>query len=57
MSNALHCAILRGMIQILNKAFPEFKIKNDLPDPLSIKIKTNTKYTDVLNYFSELNTQ
>lgn len=57
MSNALHCAILRWMIQILNEIFPEVKIKNSLPDPLSIKIKTNIKYTDVLNYFLELNSQ
>ena len=55
MSNALHCAILRGMIQIISEAFPEFNIKNVLPNPLSIKIHTNSKYTDVLNYFLELN--
>ena len=57
MSNALHCAILRGMIQIFSQIFHENKLKNDLPNPLSTKIKTNLKYTDVLNYFSELNSQ
>lgn len=57
MSNALHCTILRGMIQIFNQLFPESKIKNVLPDSLSTKIKTNLKYTDVLNYFSELNSR
>jgi len=57
MSNALHCAILRGIIQIFNELFPEVKIQNNLPDPLSIKVKANLKYTDVLNYFSELNTK
>ena len=57
MSNALHCAILRGMIQIFNQLFPESKIKNVLPDTLSTKIKTNLKYTDILNYFSELNSR
>ena len=57
MSNALHCAILRGMIQIFGKLFPEIKINNDLPNPLSTKIKANIKYTDVLNYFSQLNSK
>ena len=57
MSNALHLAILRGMIQIFIQIFPEININSDLPDPLSIKIKTNLKYTDVLNYFLELNSQ
>ena len=57
MSNALHCAILRGIIQVINELFPKYKIKNDLPNPLSIKIKVNMKYTNVLNYFSELNYQ
>jgi hypothetical protein len=55
MSNALHCAILRGMIQIFNKLFPETEIENNLPNPLSTKIKANIKYIDVLNYFSQLN--
>ena len=55
MSNALHCAILRWMIQIFNQIFPDFKIENELPNPLSTKVKTNLKYIDVLNYFSELN--
>jgi ribonuclease HII len=54
MSNALHLAIIRWMIQIFNELFSEIKISNELPDPLSIKIKPNLKYTDVLNYFSEL---
>ena len=57
MSNALHCAILRGMIQIFNELFPDIKIKNELPNPLATKIKTNLKYTDVLNYFFELNSK
>ena len=57
MSNALHCAILRGMIQIFNQIFSDIKIKNDLPNPLSTKIKANLKYTDILNYFSQLNSK
>ena len=55
MSNSLHLAILRWMIQIFSQLFPEIKIKNELPDSLSTKVKTNLKYIDVLNYFSELN--
>jgi len=55
MSNALHLAILRWMIQIFNEIFPDIKIKNELPNPLATKIKINLKYSDVLNYFSELN--
>ena len=55
MSNALHLAILRWMIQIFSQLFPEVKIKHELPNPLSTKIKTNLKYIDVLNYFSKLN--
>ena len=55
MSNALHLAILRWMIQILDQLFP--KINDKLPDPLSTKAKTNLKYKDVLNYFSELNNE
>lgn len=55
MSNSLHLAILRWMIQIFSQLFPKVKIDNNLPDPLSIKVKPNLKYTDVLNYFSELN--
>lgn len=57
MSNALHCAILRGMIQIFNQLFPEIQIKNELPNPLSTKIKWNLRYKDILNYFSELNSK
>ena len=57
MSNALHCAILRWIIQIFNNLFPENYIKGDLPDPLAIKIKASYKYTDILDYFSELNSQ
>lgn len=57
MSNALHCAILRWMIQIFSQIFPELKIKNELPAPLSTKIKANLRYTDVFNYFSELNSK
>ena len=55
MSNALHLAILRWMILIFSQLFPEIRIKSELPSPLSTKIKTNLKYTDVLNYFLELN--
>jgi hypothetical protein len=55
MSNALHLAIIKGMILIFNELFPDVKIQNDLPDPLSTNIKRNLKYTNVLNYFSELN--
>lgn len=55
MSNALHLAILRWMIQIFNELFPDVSITNDLPNPLTTKVKTNLKYADVLNYFSELN--
>ena len=54
MSNALHLAILRWMIQIFSQLFPAIKIKNELPHPLSTKIRANIKYTNVLNYFSEL---
>ena len=57
MSNALHLAILRGLIQIFNQLFPEIKLVNGLPDPLSTKIKANLRYSDVLNYFSELNSK
>lgn len=57
MSNALHCAILRWMIQIFSQLFPEVKINNKLPDPLSTKIKANLRYTDILNYFSRLNSK
>ena len=55
MSNALHYAILRWMIQIFRQLFPKIKIKNELPNPLSTKIEVNLKYIDILNYFSELN--
>ena len=57
MSNALHCAILRWMIQIFSQLFPGIKIKNELPNPLSTKIKANLEYTDILNYFSQLNSK
>ena len=55
MSNALHCAILRWMIQIFNQLFPDINLNNNLPNPLSTQIKSKQKYTDVLNYFSQLN--
>ena len=57
MSNALHCAILRWMILILNQLFPDFALSNDLPNPLSTKINAKIKYNDILNYFSKLNSQ
>ena len=55
MSNALHCAILRWIINIFNQVFPEISLKNELPNPTWTKIKTNLKYVDVLSYFSQLN--
>ncbi len=57
MSNALHLAILRGLIQIFDQSFPEIKLVNELPDPLSTKIKASLRYSDILNYFSELNSK
>ena len=57
MSNSLHCAILRWLIQMFNKAFPQFTLGCKLPNPLSTKITTNIEYKDVLNYFSNLNSQ
>ena len=57
MSNALHLAILRGLIQIFNQLFPEIKLVSELPDPLSTKIKASLRYSDILNYFSELNSK
>ena len=57
MSNALHCAILRWMIQIFSHLFSEIKIENELPNPLATKIKANLEYTDLLNYFSVLNSK
>ena len=57
MSNALHLAILRWMIQIFGQIFPEIEIKNNFPSPLATKIKPNLKYTDALTYFSNLNSQ
>ena len=57
MSNALHMAILRGLIQIFNQLFPDIKIKAKISNPLSIKINTSVKYIDVLNYFSQLNSE
>ena len=55
MSNALHCAIIRWMINIFSQLYPKLKIVNKLPNPLSISPKSNLKYKDVLNYFSQLN--
>ena len=54
MSNALHLAILRWMIQIFSQLFPN-QFKYDLSSPISTKLKQNLKYNDVLNYFSGLN--
>lgn len=54
MSNSLHLAILRWLIQIFSKLFPKIKIKNVLPNPLSTKIESNLGYSDVLNYFTKL---
>ena len=55
MSNSLHLAMLRWMVQIFDQLFPEFNMGNKLPNPLSTKINVNLKYTYILNYFSELN--
>ena len=57
MSNALHLAILRWMILIFGQLFPEIKIKNRFPNSLSTKVKSELKYTDVLNYFTKLNSE
>jgi hypothetical protein len=57
MSNASHLAILRGLIQIFNQLVPEIKFVSELPDPLSTKIKASLRYSDILNYFSELNSK
>ena len=57
MSNSLHCAIIRWMIQIFNQLYPEYKIENRLPNPLLTKPKDNLKYTDILSYFSKLNNE
>jgi hypothetical protein len=43
------------MISIFSQLYPELKIKNKLPTPLSLQTKANLKYKDVLNYFSQLN--
>lgn len=56
-TNALHCAILRGMTQIFKQIFHEKHLNNKIPNPLSTKIKPNLKYNDILNYFSKLNSQ
>jgi hypothetical protein len=45
------------MIQIFQQLFSDDKFENILPAPLSTKIKTNIKYSDVLNYFSDLNSK
>ena len=55
MSNSLHLAILRWMLQIFRQLFPNIKIENHLPNPISVKIEAKLKYTNILNYFSELN--
>ena len=57
MSNSLHLAIIRWMILIFNQLFPEIKIKNELSNPISIKVKQNLKYADVLDYFTKLNSK
>ena len=56
MSNSLHLAILRWLIQIFSGLFPKIKIKNELPNPLSTKVESNLSYSDVLNYFTKLYT-
>ena len=57
MSNSLHCAILRWMIQIFNYISPNIKLKNILPNPLSTTVKPCIKYADILSYFSKLNSE
>lgn len=57
MSNALHCAILKWIIQIFNQLFPELYFKNNLQNPVSTKVKPNIKYTDILDNFSHLNSK
>lgn len=57
MNNSLHCAILRWIIEIFNQIYKELQIKNDLPNPISTNIKPNLKYTNILNYFSQLNSK
>lgn len=60
MTNSLHYAILRWMIQIFNKFYPdEFWDLNKYPQPFDKKLnkKNQIKYSDVLTTFSRLNTQ
>ena len=57
MTNSLHCAILRGIINIFNQIFPDNQLNNYLPNPISTKIKTNIKYNDILSYFSNLHSK
>lgn len=57
MTNTLHCAILRWLIQISNQLFPnELWKRLTLPNPLSTKITTKYQiaYSDVLSFFSNL---
>ena len=57
MSNSLHLAIIRWMVQIFNQLFSGIKINNTLPNPISTKIEASVKYADILDYFSKLNSQ
>lgn len=55
-TNSLHCAILRWMLQIIQKTYPsEFNINREiLPDPVSTKIKAIMKYNEIVSIFSKI---
>ena len=58
MSNSLHIWILRWLIQIINALYPQYFNVNDyIPNPLSIKLNKRIKYTDILSWFSTLESQ
>ena len=57
MTNAIHCAILRWMIQLFQNLYPNyFSFNLTLPDPLAKSISSSEKiqYKDVLSVFSSL---
>lgn len=56
-SNSLHISILRWMLKIFNEIFPNDRFKKEFPNPLSKEIKNSTKYNDILNYFSQLESE
>lgn len=62
MTISLHCAILRGLIQVFWELFPNDFLnlrKTTLTNPLSSKIgkKNLIKYSDVLSAFADLNSK